>query len=221
MSDLLQLRDSRGDLLFAGVNFLQNRLVLPDELDAAKLRDLIRVVVTVEGCSLFWFGDLLAWIKRNRGLEFAEEVAEQSENRERLLDAMIVAESFKTRANLSYHHHRECLVECGRNPDLALEWLKEAEAGGWSVAEMRREIRQSHRDGTATANSQTGKPSVCLTSDLVRLKFKMKAILKGKPIHQWSLDEICALRADLEPIARLIGDVERQWQELSVLNFDE
>jgi hypothetical protein len=215
MSNLLALRDESGDLLFPGIDFQQNRLVLPETLEPEKLRDLIRVLVTIDACSLWYWGDLLCWIKRNRGEEFAIEAAEQSDNSDRLFDAMIVADQFKTRSNLSYHHHRECLVETGRNPELALEWLAKAAAGGWTVAQMRREIRYSHSlKGLPMKNEPKGN-SFSLTGDLSLFRKHLTSITVNHPIDEWSAGELEALRCDLEPIANLITELESRLQTVA------
>jgi hypothetical protein len=211
MSDFLQLRDSSG-VLFQGVEFQQNRLVLPDELEPDKLRDLIRVLLTVDSCSAWWLGDLLAFVKRTRRFEFAEEIASQSENKERLLDAQVVAENFRVRANLSYYHHVECLRECGSNPDLALEWLKKAEINGWSVPTLRREIRiaNSLDRSSIAAKSSKHKGGLTLTAVAGMFRQRLNAITSEHPIEKWSTDELEALRFDLQPIARLLTELDRR-----------
>jgi tRNA threonylcarbamoyladenosine modification (KEOPS) complex Cgi121 subunit len=77
---------------------------------------------------------------------------------------------------------------------------------------MRRQIRQSHKIGNVTTGDRA---CVSIISDLARIRQKMRSILKEKPIEDWSLDEICAFKADLEPVLSLAAEVDRQLQKLS------
>jgi hypothetical protein len=56
---------------------------------------------------------------------------------------------------LPWKYHRDAVAECWRdNAAEAITWLEKAEAGGWSVSELRAHIRRSHsayaRNGGAT-----------------------------------------------------------------------
>jgi hypothetical protein len=109
---------------------------------------LIRFLIGVESGSLFWLGDLLSYLKQKHsehGLAMAEEIASQSDNPSRLMEAMLICKKVKTRFNLSFSHHRESFLECGQDLELAQEWLRKSEENGWGVATMRREIRLSRR----------------------------------------------------------------------------
>lgn len=212
MSEILALRDTSGKLLIPGVEFQSNKLVIADELESGTLKELIRFVLAANNSSIFWAADLLVYLKQTRGEQFAWEVAAQSDSAGRLLDAMRVAENLKTRFNVSFHHHREAFVET-LDAKAAEKWLKKAESESWTVSQMRREIRQSRRsfaNDTATASG-----SATLTGVLGMLRVKLRTILAQHPLDEWSEQEIAGLRADLEPLASLIGDIEAKWREIS------
>jgi hypothetical protein len=217
MSDtVLKLRDSRGKLLIPGVCFESNRLIINEDLEGEQLRELLKFLLAAESASIWWFADLLVWLKEKygeRGEAIAIETAGQSENPERLLDAMRIAQNFKAaRFGVSYMHHREAFVELGQDANAAVEWLKQAESNHWTVSQLRREIRQSQRSVNKEATSSG---SVTLTGVLALLRAKLRVILEQHPLNEWSEEEIAGIRMDLEPIAQLIGDVESKWQELS------
>jgi hypothetical protein len=214
MADLLQLRDSSG-ALFTGVEFQQNRLVLPEDLSGDKLKELIRVLVTIEQCSLWYWGDLLNYLKRKRGYESALEAAAQTDNPQRLLDTMVIAEAFPVRvSSLGWQFHREAYLEAGRDASAAIPWLKQAGAEGWSVAEMRRQIRESHRVVSEPVRARSGIP-VTITGALGMLRSAMKKILTDNPLSEWDLNQVVALREDIQPILDLAKAIDARLQELA------
>jgi hypothetical protein len=213
MADLLQLRDSSG-ALFTGVEFQQNRLVLPEDLAGDKLKELIRALVTIDGCSNWWGGDLLNHLKRKHGYEFALEAAAQTDNPQRLLDTMVIADQFSVRVpNLGWQFHREAYLEAGRDASAAIPWLKQAGAEGWSVAEMRRQIRESNRAFREPIRAKSG-ISVTITGALGLLRSTMKKILTDNPLSEWDLNQVIALREDIQPILDLAKAIDARLDEL-------
>jgi hypothetical protein len=133
MSAIVKLHTRKGTLLIPGVSFESNKLVIDGELEGDRLKELVRFLVAAEGSSLFWWGDLLVFLKQTKGLLFAEEATKQSDNPQRLVEAMAVCEHLKTRFKVSFAHHREAMVEL-RDVGAAEIWLRAAETNGWTVA---------------------------------------------------------------------------------------
>jgi hypothetical protein len=207
MSGILNLRDASGSLLFPNVVLEPNKLTISGDLEPDVLKELIRFVHTAESASLFWFGDLLAWIKRTKSEDHAVELAAQSSNPDRVFDAMILCENLPVRfPSLSFNHHREAYLDSGRDAAVATLWLTKAEQARWSVSDLRRAIRS---DSRTHSNEQSGpsKATVTITGDISRLKSKIQTIIQNRPLYKWSIDEVMALKVDLQPIADLIADL--------------
>jgi hypothetical protein len=107
------------------------------------------------------------------------EIASQSDNPDRLIEAMRLCDGLRTRKRLSFAHPKECYLECRQDSALALEWLGKAEENGWSVSQMRREIRRSF---AVSSPDPHGSGSITLTSDLSRLKCKIVLLTSERPI---------------------------------------
>lgn len=213
-TQLVELHTANGTPMIPGVEFNLNQLVINERLEANALHDLTKFLLAVDGCSLFWFGDLLAYIKArfpDRGEEMALQCAEQSSNPDRLIDAMRVCEGLKSRRPISYAHHREAYAETGQDSAESLVWIGRAEDCGWTVAQMRAEIRRSK----ATSASEPSPSSIALTGDLSRLKSKISRMVAERPVEDWTLDEVSAIKADLEPLAAFVRRVGERWSEFN------
>jgi len=210
-NQIVELRSENGTPAIPGVEFHENQLVISDGLNI-NVRELIRFLVAVEGCSLFWWGDLLNWLQNEYNAGTAIEAANQSSNPERLLEAMIVCGGLKTRKKVSFAHHREAYAETGQNSQEALLWISSAEAAGWSVSEMRRNIRASR---AATNSPIQSKPSITLTSLLSSLKSRISSLTNDRPIDEWTLDEICAVKADLEPLEKFATQIRDRFNKFN------
>jgi hypothetical protein len=213
MSDtILKLRDHQGRLLIPGVQFKENQLVIDDELEGDRLKELTKFLISAHNSSLWWLGDLLCFLKATKGQLWADEVAAQSDDSLRLNEAAHICGQFKERYKVSFQHHRDAFLEAGRDPVKAATWLKRAEENGWSVSEMRRAIRDGNRVGKERINV---KGSVTITGAIASLRFTMNRILQERPISEWELEQIIALKTDIQPILDLAQMIDARLNELA------
>jgi hypothetical protein len=211
MSGALSLRS---DLFSPDVRFESNRLVLPPALAKEEIKELTKFVISANNASLWWAGDWICWVQRNLSDEAAQEIIAQTDDQERVHAAFRICQEFKTRYNVSFHHHKECWI-LTRNIEEAGKWLKLAEENNWQVAELRRQIRTEQSLFGKDRQKKAGKISFTITGDLALLKSKMRRILDDNPIEQWELPQLIALAEDLKPILKLAAAIEQRLQELS------
>lgn len=116
--------------------------VQPDatEQDYAQLETILD---TVGGSILWWQGDYLNHLASARGVEYAEAKAATSYAAHTLKNASWVCRHVarsRRRDRLSFGHHAEVAALSPTDQEI---WLCKAEDEGWSVKELRAEIRQS------------------------------------------------------------------------------
>ena len=203
----------RSDIFSADVQFQANRLVLPKALVGEEIHELAKLLHAIEGCSLWWMADFCIWLRDNKSELAYREFADQTSDSLRLYDAVVIADAFPVRSKLSLHFHREAFVESGRDVGEAMKWLKEAETNGWTISEMRRNVRASRRIGKEPIGFAS-QPSPSITGALLTLKSTMRNILKDQPIEEWDLQQLSALKADLEPILNLAAMIDQRLDEL-------
>lgn len=109
------------------------------------------------GCSLFWLGDFLCAVEERKGENYAKAYTLTDYAPGTLWVAKSVCKKLppEKRVNLSYSHHKESLVEAHGDPELALQYLKQAEAKNQSVSQMRKEIRLSLASTATDENKDT------------------------------------------------------------------
>jgi hypothetical protein len=210
MSDSLSLRSD----IFSGIKFERNRLVLPAAIVKEEIVEITRFLISANNSSLFWLGDWMLWIAGHLSTEHAHEVANQSDDPGRLFDAMKICSEFQARFKVSYSHHREAYVEV-RNTTEASKWLALAESEGWTVSQMRAEIRSHNRVGKEPINQGAKTSGFSLTGDLSLFRNHLKRITENHPIDEWTHEELAALYADLAPVRELIEEVESRLESIA------
>ncbi len=119
------------------------------EQDYATLEQMLD---TVGGAVLFWWGDYLNHLASARGVDYAEAKAASSYDANTLKTAAWVCRHVarsRRRDRLSFSHHREVAALSPTDQEI---WLCKAEDEGWSVKELRAEIRLSKAQVTNGAN---------------------------------------------------------------------
>jgi hypothetical protein len=100
----------------------------------------------------------------------------------------------RRRERLSFTHHAEVAA---LDPREQSAWLKKAEAGNWSVAELRRRIRRDHAGGVSTASDGP----VFRFAD--KSAIELSQFLACQPDEYWTAAMKDYWRPKLEPIVEL------------------
>lgn len=138
-----------------GVQVGHNYLTLPDEITDDQIGMVARTLRSLESSILWLVGDLLASVERLRGSEHAELIRDSfGISRDSAYDAWRVCrvlehsgrpECSMRNPKVSFYHHRTVLQEC-KDLEEARVWLDKAAESGWSISELRSQIRSKGQD---------------------------------------------------------------------------
>lgn len=142
-------------------------LALPEELTFDQWRDVGRKLRVAQGAVMWWLGDWLCIGERKQwGKRYAEAVDELGFDYGVARDAKWLATKFqlsRRRDKISWSHHREV---ASLDDNTADQFLDEAEAEGWTRAQLRAEV---HRRKTAARFAAPGGEGYCTVEDLNEL----------------------------------------------------
>lgn len=118
-------------------------------LDYDGYQRLLDHLLTLHTSSGWWLGDLLIQFEGAYGSKYAAALPDRRENPARYqacASAKWVCgkfEFYRRRQNLTFSHHRELAgIDDVKEQDL---WLERASEGGWSVKQLRRELKGAQR----------------------------------------------------------------------------
>ena len=121
-----------------------NSLRFLGDLSDEEMLEVCGVLRRIEGTLAWLVGDFLCEVGRLRGDSRASELIEYFGVGERwAYHAWLTCRKWPVGARVqgcSFTHHRDALQEAGSLEE-ALPWARRAAAEGWSVAEMRRQMR--------------------------------------------------------------------------------
>lgn len=123
----------------------RNGLIIDDDVTDEQLSQIKGTLHTINESGLWWWGDYLNFTEFKRGISYEAAAGDSDYAPESLRKARRISAAFEfgTRVPLSWHHHHDALNECEGNAVKALDWLKKAAESGWSISEMRKQIRLS------------------------------------------------------------------------------
>jgi len=170
-------------LTVPGAEFLPRQLAIERNASDDELRDVHHLLHSITAYSAWWFGDFLAHIQKrttertkaellgsNANPEDVDELATKRGN-EHVWN--VIREAYDSEAaafcwqvcklikpeqrtfNLSFKHYKEALVETNYDVEAALGWLREAEENGWSVSELRKQVRLDQADESVTVTMES------------------------------------------------------------------
>ena len=117
------------------------------------------------------------------------------------------------RFNLPFHFHRDAVAECRRGDiDSIRHYLAMAAADGWTISEMRSQIRQ---DRASEPKSSHGPISVSITTELRRLSQRLGELLESNPLDQWDSGQLEGFLSDAEPFLKVARSVKARFAELN------
>lgn len=137
----------------------RNGLELPRRLPFDKWLNIGKHLSAVSTSSAWCLGDWLAYGIEEFSGRYRSAVEETSLDYQTLRNYVWVAKRFplsRRRATLSFGHHAE--VAALAEPEQGF-WLRKAEEFGWSVKQLRREVRASLREREATGESSSSEAS--------------------------------------------------------------
>ena len=105
-------------------------------------------------------------------------------------------------AGLTFRHHEEVQMELGGAQDT---WLGEAQERQWSVTDLRRAIRASKALHAVDEDEAKGFDA-SFNPTRIKLDFS-RWLAKQPPASEWTQAKRDAIKRDLEPLARLWGEL--------------
>jgi len=128
-----------GELALRGVT--QTALILPDDLPLEAWEQTGETLGRVDSARQWWIGDWLNYGEWRYGEKYAQGMDATGLDYSTLNSYRWVCErieNVRRRTNLSFGHHEAVAAFDAADQD---EWLDRAEAKGWSVYELRKQIR--------------------------------------------------------------------------------
>jgi hypothetical protein len=128
-------------VLSPAIRARRNRLWLPAELTLDAWSEIGLQIVAIGDSSAWWLGDWLMYGKKRFPDRYKKAVGETSLDYQTLRNYAWVCRQFpadRRRSQLSFQHHAELASLSTEEQD---EWLEKAEALGWSMHELRRQLR--------------------------------------------------------------------------------
>lgn len=181
---------------------------LPEHLTFEAWEEVGRVIGRAGRAVQWWAGDWLRFGERRYGEMYSQGLDATGLDYGTLANYVYVTDRFESsrrRENLSFGHHQEVASE---PPEVADAWLDQAEAEGWSIADLRKARRRAKAAEVSVPALPAGKYAVILADPPWQYDFveaDNRAIENQYPTL--TADEIACLEdADGRPVADLAAD---------------
>lgn len=130
----------------AKVELGKNYLTVNQPLTDTEYKTYFHELLKYNEATNFWIGDLLVEMEATKGSKVILDFANMIDVNEHSIESM---RSFsrsipkdKRVDGVSWSHHRDAYLECGKNIDVAKFWLDLSKKNSWSVREQRVKIRE-------------------------------------------------------------------------------
>lgn len=183
-----------------GARFTAVSLEMDENMGESRMREIGLMLAQIEGSKCWWLGDFVLAFQKKKGEHYTEGQAEDMGTTPGAMRIYRMVAAFfpasKRQVNLTFAHHYEAI--CGADGSLgaAQGWLKNAVKEGWTVAQLRAEIRKSKASYLPDGHSATGDGYSAIV-DAARF-----AGQRLKHIDDYTPESAAAILSDLDPVLR-------------------
>ena len=181
-----------------GATFTATALEIDEGMGEPRLREIGAMLAQIEGSKNWWVGDFICCLQKRKGELYTEEHAEAfglmpgTVRIYRMVAAFFPAA--KRYPDLSFGHHFEALAGAEGSVAAAQAWLKNARKEGWTVAQLRAQVRRSKAEYQPDGNGPTGDGYAAIM-DAVRF-----ASQRLKHLDDYTPESARAVLEDMKPI---------------------
>jgi hypothetical protein len=176
-------RPSQRLVLSPAVKARRNGLWLPAQLTIEDWSEIGMQIATIGDSSAWWLGDWLVYGKKKYPDRYKQAISATALDYQTLRNYAWVCRQFpipRRHPTLSFQHHAEL---ASLTPDQQDEWLDKAEALGWSLHALRRQLkagavgRRKRKDGHLTLKL----PATHIQQE----RWRLAATATGADIEKW------------------------------------
>lgn len=181
---------------------IQEGLYKEEWLEAV-IKPLKRLIHTIQGSMLWWWGDALAYGAKNYGATYEIAMAQSGYAYDSLAHAKVVSERIPISSrlqSLTWSHHAEVAMAI-EDPLERATWLKRAEQENMSKSELRKAIRLSKAQYKDEPNEDAGQ------FNAINAAKTLATYLAGENIATWNAQRKELWIGDLEPIALIYAEL--------------